>query len=208
MANIKVTDKVITSITRERNVNPNELCINGIYRLEHFRNGELIGKRECSNTVTTEGKRYLLDAALYNSTGGYAEKTAWYVALINNNNGAKNGGSPVAPAVTQTYDAFFDTVNTEFQAYSGGARPAWTGVLDVGGLAKITNIVSKASFTFSGPGTLYGACLVSNSTLAGSEPGHHVAGDYLLSFAYFGAPATIPVIALDVLNVEVELVFS
>jgi hypothetical protein len=181
--------------------------INGVYRYQLIRKGSVILEGETNNTVTTEGKRYLLDAALYNSTGGYAEKTAWYVALINNNNGAKNGGSPVAPAVTQVYDTFFDSVNTEFQAYDGAARPGWTGVLDAT-LAKITNTVAKASFTFNGGGNLYGCCLVSNNTLTGSEPGHHAAGDYLLSYAYFGAPAVIPVSASDILNVEIELSFT
>jgi len=196
MSQVKVQDKMTIGMIRQR-ILSGDIEIKGVYRLKHYRKGELIGEHESKNLVTTEGKRYLLSTGLASGTA----KTAWYVGLVNNDNGAKNGGVPVAPSATQVYDTFFDTINTEYTNYTNANRVTWSGVLD-GSLAKITNIASKAAFTFNtASGTLYGACLMSNNTKS-----NHASGDYLMSYSAFSAPIAVEID--DVVNVEIELSFT
>jgi len=194
MTGLSVADFLRSDVVRSR---PEYELLNmkGIYRVEHFRNGELIGRTESKNTITTEGKRYLLSAGLL----ALADKSAWYVGLIDNNSAHDT------PGPTLVYDTFFDGVNnTELVNYTGtaGQRKVWTKVLDVGGLPKITNTVSKAAFEFTSGAVAYGAALVSNINQS-----NHVVGDYLMSYAAFtGGPITV--IATDVINVEIELSFT
>jgi hypothetical protein len=158
----------------------NAAIATGVYDIEHWRNGLLIGTYRETNTVTTEGLRYLLDAALDDSAAGYTEKTTWYVSLVN---------FYVVESATYTYDYFYDsgqapTTATESNSYSGGVRPTWTGVLDGSG-SIITNSAAKATFNMTGTDTIWGACLVSNSTL--TSPGHHASGDYMMSYSLFAS---------------------
>jgi len=190
-------DRVKATVERCRSPFMNMFEINGIYRVEHLRAGKLLSSFEVSNTVTTEGKRYLIDAALLNSAGGYTEKIAWYVGLVD------NAQTHDTPAVGLVYDTFFDvTHNTEFTGYSGGARKAWTGVIDGANAPSATNTASKAAFTFTSAGVLYGAALVSLATHS-----DHTAGDYLMSYAAF-SPATLTVQIADVVNIAIELAFT
>jgi hypothetical protein len=189
---ISLADAVRADLTRRKS-EIDFLKINGIYRIEHFRAGRLINKFECQNTVTTEGKRYLLSTGFSSGTA----KATWYIGLVD------NGSTHDTPSASLIYDTFFDvTHNTELTNYSGGARKEWVETIDGGGLAKITNVASKAAFTFTSGGVIYGAALVSNSTQS-----HHTAGDYLMSYSAF-TPSTITVVSTDVLNVEVELSFT
>ena len=192
----KVTaiDRLNAELVRGGGTNENA-TITGIYDIEVVRDGEVIHRSTHKNTVTTEGKRYLLDAALDNSAAGYAEQVAWYVALVSTN---------TAAAATYVYDTFLDGTTvpaTEFVSYSGGARKDWAGVLDAGGAASITNSASRASFGITGSGTLYGACLVSNPTLS-----DHTAGDYLFSYSLFSS--SIAVVNTDTVNVTVTIALS
>jgi len=155
----------------------------------------LIRHIECNNTVTTEGKRYLLNVGFLS----LAAKASWYIGIVD------NALTHAVPGTGLVYDTFFDGVNnTELVNYVGtaGQRKVWTKVIDVGGLPKITNTASKAAFEFTSGAVVYGAALVSNI-----NQGNHVVGDYLMSYAAFtGGPITA--IATDVINVEIELSFT
>lgn len=193
MNEVKAMDTLNAEIVRGRGTSE-EVGIVGVYDIEVVRDGEIIHRSTHKNTVTTEGKRYLLDAALANSAAGFAEQTAWYVALVSTN---------TAAAATYVYDTFFDSTTgpaAEFTSYYGGVRKDWTGVLD-GSAASITNSASRASFAITGGGTLYGACLVSNSLLS-----DHTAGDYVFSYALFASP--IAVVNTDTVNVTITITLN
>ena len=189
---ISAKDQVSVGVERQRAAD-NEVKVIGRYQVDHVRDGKVIHS-EVGNTVTTQGKRYLLDAALDNSAGGFTEKTTWYVALVSTN---------TAAAATYVYDTFLDGATvpaTEFVSYAGGVRPTWNGVID-GSAASITNSASRASFAITGSGTLYGACLVSNSTLS-----DHTAGDWLFSYALFASP--IAVVNTDTVNITITITLT
>lgn len=162
------------------------------------------------NAVMLEGKRYLLDAALYNSTGGYTEKTTWYVALT------ANDITPATPAVDK-YDTFFDGVAndgtgaaqnaTEFTSYTegetgahGSTRPQWKGITDATA-ASVTNSADRATFEITGSGTLYGAALVSNSAF-----NDDAATDWMVSYSKFTSP--IAVVNTDTVNVTITITLN
>jgi hypothetical protein len=177
---VKATALATALVERGRPPLDSSAVATGVYDIEHWRDGKLLKTYRETNTITTEGLRYLLDASLDDSAGGYTEKTTWYVALVN---------FYIEEASTYVYDDFFDggedpVAATESNSYSGGARPTWAGVIDGSG-SIITNSASKATFNMTGTDTIWGACLVSNSTL--TSPGHHVAGDFLMSYSLFAS---------------------
>lgn len=179
----------------QRGCAASEACgIVGVYDIEVVRDGDVIHRSTHRNTVTTQGKRYLLDAAMLDSANGFTEQTAWYVALVSSNTGT---------SINYIYDTFLDGTTvpaTEFVSYSGGVRKTWVGVLD-GSAASITNSASRASFGITGAGTLYGACLVSRDTLS-----DHTAGDFIMSYATFSSP--ISVVNTDTVNVTISLTLN
>ena len=183
----KATDMVSLAVERGRALEA-VASVKGEYRIQIVRASGAVEEYVYHNLIVKEGRRYLLDAALANSAGGYTEKTVWYVMLISNN---------VAPSDTHIYDTFSGTAVTEFTSYSGGVRRTWNGVID-GTAASITNSAAKASFSITGGGTLYGAALVSNSTL-----NDHAATDYLMSYSQFASPITVA--NGDTVNVTITL---
>ena len=190
---VQARDSAAASVERGRGVE-NAFNVVGRYTVEIVRDGAVVYNETFSNTVTTQGKRYLLDAALDDSAAGHTEQTIWYVALVSTN---------TAGAATYVYDTFLDGATipaTEFVSYAGGVRPTWTGVLD-GTLAVITNAASRASFAITGSGTIYGAALVSLNTLS-----DHTAGDYLFSYATFASPITV--VNADTVNVTVAITLN
>jgi hypothetical protein len=186
-------DSVSVGVERGR-VTDAVMDIVGVYDIEVVRDGVAIHNFRQHNLVTLQGKRYLLDAALANSAGGFAEQTAWYVALVSTN---------TAASAAYVYDTFLDGATipaTEFVSYSGGVRKTWSGVLDATA-ASITNSASRASFACTGGGTIYGAALVSLDTLS-----DHTAGDYVISYATFASPITV--VNGDTVNVTVTLTLN
>lgn len=190
---IKATDKVGCTVERARGVKE-DLQLKGTYRWEHIRNGEVIGRYENHNVVTSEGLQHLLSSAIDNDT----RYTAWYVALVSAT------GPPPVPSAAHVYDTFLDTSTlpcTEFTSYSNATRPAYNGVVSAN---KITNTASKAAFTVSAgpsPDTVHAAALVSVNTKSDHGTG------VLMSWSDL-AGGTITVLEGDVLNIEIELAFS
>lgn len=192
----RVTDSVAVEVVRAPEVlaevakAPSEevLKIKGVYHIQVVRDGKIVEDRVDHNLITTQGKRYLLDAGLDNSAGGLTLQAAWYVALVSTN---------TAPAAGMTYAA---PVYTEFTTYSEANRVTWNGVVD-GSAGSITNSASKASFTASGSATIYGASLVSGNT-----KGDTAAAEYLFSYSLFSSP--INVVAGDVINVTITITLT
>ena len=118
-----------------------------------IRAGEVIDEFDVKNLVVNEGLNYILNAGLGNGT----VITTWYVGLFSGN---------YTPLSTDTAATIASNA-TEVTAYSAGVRQTWTPVS--ASSQSITNSASQASFTFNNTVTVYGAFLVSTSTISGTS---------------------------------------
>ena len=131
----------------------NQLLGLGKYVGRIIRAGEVIDEFECKNLVVNQGLNYLLGAAL----GGQSVITTWYLGLFTGNY-----------TVVATDTAATIAANaTEATAYTAGVRQTWTSAAPSS--QSITNSASQASFTFNASITVYGAFLVSSSTISGTS---------------------------------------
>lgn len=107
------------------------------------------------NMVVDEGLTHLLDVVF----SGGAAKSAWYIALFNDDH---------TPASDDTYQSPGYTESTNYS----GPRQTWQegGVSSV----RISNEANVASFTMSATEMIYGSSLVSANT-----PGDSVSGEVL-----------------------------
>jgi hypothetical protein len=128
----------------------------GFFTIEHVRNGEVIHTEDSTNIVVDEGLTYILDTALSAAT----QKTSWYIGIF------KNNYTPIAGNVAATFagSGVANEVSTEVDET---ARPAWT---EAGVSSKtITNSASPAAFTANTSVSVYGAFLISDSTMGGTS---------------------------------------
>lgn len=156
---------------------------------EHWRkvNGvnRLIDSWENGNLCTDQGLTDLLGVHF----SGDTRKTAWFIAIFENDH---------TPAAGNTYaiPAYY-----ECTAYDEANRPQWQ---EDGAAAKaITNSAAKASFTFNATKTIYGGALVGGGTDANTK-GDVVGGGVLFCMAAFvSGPKSV--VNTDVLKVSVSL---
>ncbi len=149
--------------------------------VECVRAGKLVWREAFENLVVTAGLNKVLDATF--KTGLAAPQ--WYVGLV-------DGTS--AP----TYDAS-DVMGShagwvDFQSYSGSTRPSYTPGTISGG--SVDNSSSKAAFTISAAGTVYGAYLTDGSAKTGTTGTLYAVGSFSSSQAVVGG---------DVVNVTATL---
>ena len=117
------------------------------------RNGKIVDEWELDNLIVNEGLNDLLNVYLAAGT----QSTTWYVGLFTGN---------YTPLPTDTAASIASNA-TECTAYSGGARQAWTpGAVSS---QAVDNTASRATFTFTGPATVYGGFLVSSATRGGTS---------------------------------------
>ena len=140
------------------------IVFSGKYRGTIIREGEIIDEFECENIVVNEGLNALLNVILGSASVLYP----WYLGVFSGNY------TPVASVGAAT----IASAATEFISYSGGVRP--TFVPAAAASQSITNSASPASFSFTAGAALYGAFLISSSTLNGTS-------GTLLSAAQFGS---------------------
>lgn len=164
----------------------NIIRVSGLWRVSHWRCGELLSRSTGPNLITTEGRNFQQDLMFHGAT----QKTTWYIAIIEDD---------ITPLITHTYDAWADTVVTESSAYDEGVRQEFVESAASGGVT--SNSGNVAQFTMDDTKSIYGAGLVSNSTI-----GHHAPGDYLYAFTSFAAVKEV--VATDVIDVEVELTIA
>lgn len=117
------------------------------------RDGKVIDEFEEPNLVTNEGLNSILSVYLNSGT----QLPNWYLGIFQAN---------YTPVSTDTA-AVIAANSTESTAYSGGVRPTWTPAAPSS--QSITNSASRATYTFTGSVTIYGAFLVSNSTQNGTS---------------------------------------
>ncbi len=137
----------------------------GHFKIEHLREGKLIGVYEAPNLIVNEGKNRLLDT-MFGLTASFTKYETWYIGLVD------NAGFTNFQA-GDTYDNI-DGTNAwdEWQGYDVPAtRPSWTQ--GVAASQVITNAV-PVTFTMDTAGTLEGLflCAGPNAATKGNhEPG-------------------------------------
>jgi hypothetical protein len=113
--------------------------------------------------------------------------SAWYVGLYEGNFVPTNATSATDLQVSAQ----------ECTAYSETARPLWDNTFD--GVSIITNLASRAAFTFNADKRVHGAFLAANSA-KGSASGT------LLSIARFPSPYDVPAGSTFRLGVSIALI--
>lgn len=165
-----------------------ELMLRGPYRVEHIRDGKVIGVRTGFNAIVNEGKNYALKAAFKNA--GTDHITSWCIGLIND-------GQTLAAADTYASHAGW----TEFTAYTvGGATVRGTWGPGDPANQLITNATPITFDITVGASTLIaGICVVGGGS-APTTPGDQAGGGKLWATAEF-TTGDIPVIAGDQIKV-------
>lgn len=117
------------------------------WEFEHHRNGELIDKWGQKNVTTSEGIKYILEAAF----DGGTQIDTWYIGLFEDDYSPRSSDRYVLPGFTES------------TAYEELTRVAFDGEVDSSGLM-IDNNDSKAEFTMNATKTIYGAFLCGGGT--------------------------------------------
>ena len=126
------------------------VVVGGHFTTEHLRDGEVISTSIDKNTVVDEGLTSIL-SIMFNA--GTAVAT-WYIGIFAGN---------YTPVSTDD-GANIATNATESAAYTEGVRQTWVVVAPSAN--QITNSASKATFTINATTTIYGAFLISTSTIS------------------------------------------
>lgn len=147
-----------------------KLFLGGRFLGQLIRDGQVIDEFDDHNLVVNEGLNYLLNAGV----AGQAQLTSWYVGLFSGNY------TPQASVTAAT----IASAATEWTSYGEGARQAYTAPVTT--TQSLTNAGSAATFTQAGAGTIYGAFVVSNSTMGGTT-------GTLLAAALFASPKVVAV---------------
>lgn len=143
--------------------------LKGIFTLEIFdKNGKLKSVTKSKNIVVDEGLDSILDVYLHGST----QITTWYCVLFEND---------FTPDGDETYAV---PGYTECEAYDEANRPEYEEA--AASSQTTTNSANKATFTFSGTKTIYGAALVGGGTDADTK-GDAAGGGTLFCAAKFGS---------------------
>lgn len=129
---------------------------------------ELIDEWDVENIVVNEGLNHLLNTEFNAGT----PVTSWFIGIFQGN---------YTPVATDTA-ANIAANSTECSSYTSPTRPAWTPAAAAS--QSITNSGSPATFTFNASQSVYGAFLISNSTIAGTT-------GTLFSAAQFGAAKSV-----------------
>jgi hypothetical protein len=133
-----------------------------------IRDGKIIDEWEDHNLVVSQGLNDNLNT--YFNSG--SQITSWFMGLYQGN---------YVPVATDTAATIAGN-STECSSYSSATRPAWTQAAPSG--QSITNAASRATYTFTGNVTVYGAFLISNSIIGGTA-------GVLFAAAQFGASKAV-----------------
>lgn len=161
--------------------------IGTLWEFEHYRKGRLIDQWKQGNITTDEG----LDAFLNIMFGTVAKITPWYIGVFE---------SDTTPLAAHTYAV---PGYTECVAYTEGARVEF---IDVPAASQImSNVASKAIFTFNATKTIYGAALVGGGS-APSDNTDKVGGGTLFASSKFGTSKSV--VSTDVLLVTCTITLT
>ena len=174
----------------------------GHFKIEHWREGKMIGVYEAPNLIVNEGKNRLLNT-MFGLTASYTKYETWYIGLVD------NAGFTNFQA-SDTYDNIDQSGNLwdEWQGYDDPAtRPSWTQ--GVASSQVITN-ATPVTFTMDTAGTLKGLFLVAGpnaATLGNHEPGTPPDDNILWCGTAF-ASGTVAVLDNDQLKVTYTITIA
>lgn len=131
-------------------MNTIKLNVPGVFRFEHWRNGECIAKWTARNGVVTVGANLFLDTMFNN----VAQSPTWYIGLY-------VGTGTLNNADTMSSHAGW----SEFTGYSESTRRAW---VPSAASARAVPSTSASGFHISAATTLKGAFLANSSNKGGS----------------------------------------
>lgn len=137
-------DRVTATVTKKGKTD-NLYGYSAIWHWKCYRRGLLMWEERYENLVVDEGLVYSLGTAFKNAE----KKTAWYIALFEDNH------TPIAT------DKFSAPGFTECVAYDETTRPLWNSG-DIVANA-VSNLLNLASFTMSATKMIYGGALVSDN---------------------------------------------
>lgn len=126
--------------------------LRGKFKVQHFRNDELIGEHDFKNDITNEGLNRILEVMFHSGT----QLTTWYSGLIDN-----AGFSAIDPTDTMASHAGW----SEATQYTQANRVSWSP-----GAASGRSITNSTAFQFdiNATKTLYGIFITSNNTKGGT----------------------------------------
>ena len=151
----------------------------GVFDVEHWRSGELLGTFRVNNGVTNEGKNALFNVFFDADT----QITTWYMILVDNS-------GYTALAAGDTYDDIDQAGNgwDEFKTYTDAGnsdstvtRPVWNP--DAASGQSISNS-SQVIFDVTGTATVKGLAIVGGGA-ASNTKGDHASDGTLWSTALF-----------------------
>lgn len=148
----------------------------GRFRIQHLRDGRVIGEYDVPNGIVDVGLNHILDAEFHSGS----QITTWYVGLVDN-----AGFSAFANGDTMSSHAGW----AESVAYSNANRPQWTcGAASSRQISNSTTV----DFTINATATIKGLFITSDNTKSGTS-------GTLWSTAAFGS--TVSVASGDTLKV-------
>ena len=164
---LNLRSKARAAVTKNQGVNQ-KIGLQGVFHVEHWREGELIGVYDFENGIVNVGKDYLLNVGF----NGQAQISTWYVGLINN-----SPAPTLADADTMASHAGW----VESAAYNEANRVEWTEGAASG--QSITNSTAL-TFTMNATVTIYGIFVTSDNTKSGTS-------GTLWSTAAFSSPVSV-----------------
>ena len=122
----------------------------GVFRVEHWRKGKMIGVHYAPNLITNQAKNRLFNT-FFNAAATYARYETWNLGLVD------NADPTPSPAVGDTYAQINGSnVWDTWQSYDEATRQAWTSG------ASASQVITNAApvvFTISAAGAVYGLFL-------------------------------------------------
>lgn len=186
ISRIQLKESASCEVVRAPRKAADQTGVHGVFHVEHWRAGKLIGKYEVPNLIVNQGKNKLLDVMFHAVT----QITTWYLALVD------GAGSPTV-AAGDTYAQINGTNGwDEFTSYDEATRQEWTE--GAAASQSITN-ASPVVFTISATGTVYGLFLVGGGT-APSTKGDNAGGGTLWNAVQFTS-GSVAVVDNDQLKV-------
>jgi hypothetical protein len=128
------------------------LKLGGRFKGEIFRKGKLIDEFDVKNLVVNQGLNDVLNTYL----NGGGQITSWFMGLFQGN---------YTPVATDTASSIAGN-STECSSYSSSTRPQWSPAAPSG--QSISNSANRATYTFTGSVTIYGAFLISSNVIGGT----------------------------------------
>lgn len=161
--NLNFTEQAIgAAVRRGHQVTPEQavkemgdlLNLKGVFNVEHYRNGRIIGNYEAPNTITNVGKNYILDV-MFNG-GTQIVNASWFMGFI-----TSTSFSAIAAADTMASHAGW----AELTGYSQSTRQAWGSGAAA---SQSTTNATAVTIDITGTFTVKGLFITSNSTKSGT----------------------------------------